>query len=101
MRFLIIWPERRLVADTKIERMFADALANGEIEAADRRADNVTAKARALHCAGVITLGADKSIGDDDDESREPDDREPRDEPVDQLDYPWNEPGAPFRDGDY
>lgn len=26
---------------------------------------------------------------------------EPRDKPVDQLDYEWNAPGAPFRGGDY
>jgi hypothetical protein len=53
-KFLVIWPERRIVAGDEIAIWYADAKANLEVlGTAKTNAD----KARELDDAGLITLG--------------------------------------------
>ena len=56
--FRILWPERRIVADSKIQGWARDAVANGEIGADDVDLDDARDCARALNEIGAITLAA-------------------------------------------
>jgi hypothetical protein len=65
MQFEIIWPEKRWVTAQRIAIWYGDAVANGKISADDvghaiRAASSLAGpelQARALHNAGLITLG--------------------------------------------
>lgn len=52
--FLVIWPERREVTAEKIASWYADAADNKEVDGLET---NALAQAKALHDAGLITLG--------------------------------------------
>jgi hypothetical protein len=57
MMFELLWPERRIVGEGRIETWYADAIANGEISIADGRAKTAYDMAMALQNAGSITVG--------------------------------------------
>lgn len=54
--FHIIWPEKRVVSDDTIEKWFADAVANDEIDLRTA-GQTVLDHALALEDIGFITLG--------------------------------------------
>lgn len=55
MKWLIIWPERRIVGEDQIRTWYDDAVANGETDKIDLR--DPDEMARELSNIGTITLG--------------------------------------------
>ena len=53
----IVYPFRGYLPAHRIESLYADAIANGEIAKEYRNARTVVEKARALDNAGIITRG--------------------------------------------
>ena len=60
-----------------------------------------TQVAQVAKLAELIEQAETIQIEEPEPEEIEDEDDEPRDHPVDQLDYAWNEPGTPFGSGDY
>lgn len=54
MKFVILWPEKKIVGPERIMIWYSDAVANGEATAG---ITDTKAMAMELHHIGIITLG--------------------------------------------
>lgn len=57
MAIFMIWPERRMVPDSLVEKWYLDAVDNGKISPEHFHAKTAAAQAAALEDAGLITTG--------------------------------------------